>query len=126
ERAGASLAPRAGRDALPAQQEAHEVARADRLDLAAQPALGVGVNAREQMPRAHLGLAARGIERPAQRIARRLERGDPALDLSLRKARAPAQLRVRRRPDHREVAAQRLGDRGVVVLPESTREIALL
>jgi hypothetical protein len=55
---------RARRDALPAQEEAHEVARADGLDLAAQTLLRVAVDAREQMARAHLGLAARGSNEP--------------------------------------------------------------
>jgi len=41
---------RAGADVLPLEQEAHEVARLDRLDLAAQALQRVAVDARQQMP----------------------------------------------------------------------------
>ena len=54
----APLALRARGDALPAQQEAHEVLRGDRLDLLPQALLRVAVNADEQAPRAPLIVAA--------------------------------------------------------------------
>ena len=47
---------RFGRDALPLEQEAHEVARRHRLDLLAQPVHGVAMDAREQAPLAPLDL----------------------------------------------------------------------
>ena len=43
-----TLHPRVGRDALPVEQEAQEVARRDRLDLRAQALDRVAVDAREQ------------------------------------------------------------------------------
>ena len=50
--------PRVGRDALPVEQEAQEVARRHRLDLGPQPLDGVAVDAREQPALApFLGLA---------------------------------------------------------------------
>jgi hypothetical protein len=48
ERFGAADA-RGRRDALPVEQEAHEIARLDRLDLAAQATDGVAMDAREQV-----------------------------------------------------------------------------
>jgi hypothetical protein len=42
------LHARISRDALPIEQEAHEVAYRDRLDLRAQTCDGLGMDAREQ------------------------------------------------------------------------------
>ena len=42
--------PRRRRYVLPVEQEAHEVARLDRLDLAAQPLERVAMDARQQVP----------------------------------------------------------------------------
>ena len=47
------------RDALPFEQEAHQVAHFDRLDFLAQPIDGVAVDARQQAPLAPFGLAWR-------------------------------------------------------------------
>ena len=66
---GPPLALGAGGDVLPAQQEAHEVLGRDRLDLAAQPVLGVGVDAGQQAAGApllvaHVGRPGRGRRAP--------------------------------------------------------------
>ena len=117
--AALTAAARVGRDALPAQQKAHEVLRRHRLDLAAQPALRVAMDAVEQSPRAVL-LAALGrlivarqhealVAQPSecQGDRRRIDAGEPReprradrprqLELSTHRARS--QLRpLERRP----------------------------
>ena len=61
-------------DVLPMEQEAHEVGRADRLDLRAQAIERVAVDAREQAPVAPLELRCIGCEPPAQDASLGLER----------------------------------------------------
>ena len=59
-----ALHARLGRDVLPAEQEAQEVARGDRLDLGAQPLDRVAMDARQQAALAPFVLGRAGVKRP--------------------------------------------------------------
>ena len=96
----AALELRVRRHVLPAQQEAHEVLRRHRLDLAAQPIRRVAVDAREEAPLAELlgASSPRGIEAAAQREALGLEPGEGVLDgAAARPVRAARSAAVRAR-----------------------------
>jgi hypothetical protein len=94
---------------LPAQQEAQEVLRRDGLDLAAQTLLCVGMDAREQAPRAELLARERLVEAAAQAEALGLEpRGGDLEQVRGQRGRL-RELGERRRPERVEVAAQRRG-----------------
>ena len=49
---------------LPAEEEPHEIRRADRLDLGAQPVQRVAMDAREQRPSHHSSALSPGVKRP--------------------------------------------------------------
>ena len=98
---------RVGRDALPGQQKAQEVARRDRLDLRPQPLDGVAVNAREQAALApFLGRRCRR-EAPAHGEAFGLERRQRGVrSRSAQVPAAAASASRRDRPEAFEPAAQ--------------------
>src|SRR5207248_10939299 len=64
---------RAGLHVLPAEEEAHQIGRAHRLDLATETAEGQPVDAGEQPTLAPFLLARAGRETPAERHPRGLE-----------------------------------------------------
>jgi hypothetical protein len=67
---------------LPVEQEAHQRAPADRLDLAAQPADGVAVDARQQVPFAPFGVAGLGGEAALHHVAFGLQAQQRLLDFA--------------------------------------------
>ena len=107
-----ALALRPGRHVLPAQQEAQEILRGHRLDLAPQTLVRVEMDAREQAPRADL-LRAGGFRReaPAQGEALGLQASDRLLDPGRRQTSCLRQRRERERtrgvemPAHDHAAA---------------------
>src|SRR5581483_7411128 len=77
---------RAGVDVLPAQQKAHQVGRAHRLDLAPQRPQREAVDAGEEPPLAPFLLVGPGREATAQRDAAALEPGEAHGDAAWREA----------------------------------------
>ena len=113
ERVGAADAARRA-DALPVEQEAHEVARLDRLDLAAQALERVAMDAREQVPLAPLGVGTGRQQRrePAlQHVAFGLQREQGELDLAARQPERRSERLGRRRTEAAEARAQQLAQR---------------
>ena len=111
-----------GVDVLPREQEAHEVGRADRLDLRAQAVQRVAMDAREQRAVAPFERrVGRAPAREARRAGRRLRlraRAAPRRRPPTSIAERRGERRGGRRADDRQPAAQQLDDR-VVARPRS-------
>ncbi len=106
QQAALALQLRARRDVLPAQQEAHEVLRGDRLDLGAQAVERVAVDARQQAAVAPLLVAVADAEAPAHRHAAfALQERQGRADRALRQARAVGKFAHGRWAEHLEVSA---------------------
>ena len=98
-------------DPLPGEQEAHEVSRADRLDLGPEPVEGVAVDAREQPAVAPLEggrSAVAGAELAAEDHALALERRQRDVGIGLADIERCGQLTRRGRPDDAEPSSKQL------------------
>jgi hypothetical protein len=115
EHTAPALAPGARRDALPAQQEPHEVPGGDRLDLAALPLPGVDVNAGKQPPGAELLAAAAPGEAAADGEALLFQPGQDGFNDGVRQAGCLGQVRDGRWAAAVQVAAEHVGGRDVRV-----------
>lgn len=73
-------------EALPVEQEAHEIRRRHRLDLAAQLFHGIAMDAREQAPFAPFGLRRGGAETPLQHETLLFQFGERAVHLGFRQS----------------------------------------
>ena len=110
------LHARVRRDPLPADEEAQEVARGDRLDLGAQTLDGVVVDPGEQPALAPFLGRCRRREAPAQREAFGLERRERGRDLLRPEPERRRERALGHRPQPLEPAAQDL-DQGVLRRP---------
>ena len=80
---------------LPAEQEAHEIRRTDRLDLGAQPVQRVAMDAGEQRPVAPFELGLAGREASAEHHAVRFEQQERGVRIRGRNAERTSQRRRR-------------------------------
>src|SRR3569623_720814 len=106
----AALAARLA-EVLPAQQEAHEVGRTDRFDLAAELLHGVTMNAREQAAFAPLDLLRAAGIAALQYVAFLFERGERKVDLCKRHAQWHGELCRGHRAETFETAAHDFAQR---------------
>jgi hypothetical protein len=93
-------------DVLPAEKEAHEIGRTDRLDVRAQPVQRVAMNAGEQRPVAPFEPGLPGRETSAQYHSVRLEQEQRRLDVRDRQAKGSSHRGGGDRPRQRQAASE--------------------
>ena len=111
--------PRRWLDVLPGEQKPHEIGRADRLDLGAQPVERVAMNAREQPAIAPFELRrADAVKTPRSTTPSPSSVSSATATSDSLIAQDAAERRSRRRPHERQPAAQDLDDR-VLARPDA-------